>query len=524
LVNPRSRLTDWVLLLAVCIFFFLWGLSSFGLVGADEPRYAQVAREMLARHDWVTPTLGGNAWLEKPPLYYWQAVVAYRLFGVSDWAARLPSACDAFLLVLAVFWFLRRFRPGFALDGALMLATAAGIVGYARAASTDMPLAAAFAIAMLAWYAWFESGDRKFLVAFYALIALGMLAKGPVAPFLAAVIITIFAVSQREIGIAWKTLWLPGIVLFCAVGLPWYVMAQLRNPQFVRVFILEHNLARFGSNLYHHPQPFWYYVPVTLLAWAPWSVFAIAAIVWAVRRFSDRDTNTLSTFLVLWIGTTVAFFSISKSKLPGYVLPAIPPGIVLMAEYMRERMMHRLGWILASMHTVLSAALMFSALMIQYILLQHRVPWNGAAAWPLLVAATIGTAMGVLLLKSGYGALRVATLVPAVIALALVVKWGAPLLDETLSERPVANALSQLNSHNMPVGVFLVPREVEFGLQFYRDQAIARYELGQVPDGEHLLVAAQGFQQGAAKVAGRRVIYLGQFASQKLEYFYVPAR
>src|SRR5258707_722690 len=109
---------------------------------------------MLVRRDWVTPTLGGTAWLEKPPLYYWQAVVAYKMFGVGDWAARFPSAFDASTLVFAVYWFLRRLRGGFAIDGALALTCSAGIVGFARAASTDMPLAATFAIAMMAWYAW----------------------------------------------------------------------------------------------------------------------------------------------------------------------------------------------------------------------------------------------------------------------------------------------------------------------------------------------------------------------------------
>src|SRR6202162_2201485 len=143
--GPRTRL-DGLLLAVFCLFFFFFGLSHFGLLGADEPRYAQVAREMLARHDWVTPTLGGKPWLEKPALYYWQTMLAYSAFGVSDWAARLFSAVDATLMVLAVYLFLRRFRSGFPfigfpLDGALMTAAASGVIGFARAASTDMPLA-----------------------------------------------------------------------------------------------------------------------------------------------------------------------------------------------------------------------------------------------------------------------------------------------------------------------------------------------------------------------------------------------
>jgi hypothetical protein len=142
----------------------------------------------------------------------------------------------------------------------------------------------------------------------------------------------------------------------------------------------------------------------------------------------------------------------------------------------------------------------------------------------LAVAVGIGGVMFVLLVRSGYGGLRVATLVPAVIALALTIRWGAPALDETLSARPVANALSQLNSHNLPVAVFRVPRETEFGLEFYRNQIIPQYELGQVPDGEHLLIVPQALQGDAGKTAGRRLIYVGELATQRLQYFYVPAR
>ena len=118
--------------------------EQFGLIGADEPRYAQVAREMLERHDWVTPVLGGHPWLEKPPLYYWQAMLAYSILGVSDIAARVPAAIDATLLVLAVYLFFRRFRRGVEVDAALITASCAGVIGYARAASMDMPLAATF--------------------------------------------------------------------------------------------------------------------------------------------------------------------------------------------------------------------------------------------------------------------------------------------------------------------------------------------------------------------------------------------
>jgi 4-amino-4-deoxy-L-arabinose transferase-like glycosyltransferase len=214
-MTNRSR-ADSLLLAGFCAFLFFYGLGQFGLIGADEPRYAQVAREMLERHDWITPVLGGEPWLEKPPLYYWQAMAAYKLFGVCDWAARLPSALDATLLVLAMYFFLRRFRRGLELDGALISASCAGIIGYARAASMDMALAAAFTIGMLGWWAWRERGKRIYLAVFYGFMGLGMLAKGPVAPFLALLVIVLYAtIAVRDLRLILKILWLPGIFIFC---------------------------------------------------------------------------------------------------------------------------------------------------------------------------------------------------------------------------------------------------------------------------------------------------------------------
>ena len=520
-MTNRLRIPDWLLLLAFCAFFFLWKLSSFGLVGADEPRYAQVAREMLSRHDWVTPTLGGIPWLEKPPLYYWQAMIAYRLFGASEWAARLPSVFDASALVFAIYWFLRRFRSLGAVDAALMLACSAEIVGYARAASMDMALTAAFSIAMIAWYAWFESGSRLHLAIFYASLALAMLAKGPVAPFLAVVIIGVFAAVQRDWKIGWRTFWVPGVLLFCAVGLPWYILVQLRNPQFFRFFILEHNLARFGTNVFHHPEPFWYYAPVTLLGWAPWTVFVVAALVSAIRQFRKRDADGLNAFLVIWIAVIVVFFSISQSRLPGYVLPAITPGILLLGNYARERFGQRPHPVVIVLHAALSGTLIFAALLLRYSLLQHRIEWNSAVIGPLVVGVAAGTLAAFLFRKTGFSGLRVATIVPAVV-LAIALRFGAPVLDETLSARPVSEALSRLAPQQLPVAVVLVPRETEFGLQFYRNQKIPRYELGQAPASEHLVVAVQGFRTAFARnVPGRRIVYLGDSPAQKLEFFYV---
>jgi len=525
-LSLRSGLRDWLLLAGFCGFLFFFGLAYFGLIGADEPRYAQVAREMLLHHDWITPTLGGKPWLEKPPLYYWQAMLAYEIFGVSDWAARLPSAIDATLMVIAIYLFLRKFHAGFHLDGALITASAAGVIGFARAASMDMPLAAMFTMALLAWYAWYESRARAYLALAYAFLALATLAKGPVAPFLAAVILLLFAASKRDYQVLRETLWIPGIVIFLVVALPWYVMVQLRNPEFFRIFILQHNLARFSTNLYRHKQPFWFFVLVVLLGLIPWTAFFLASLVDTMRGWWRQRSaaDSLNTFLTIWLIAPVVFFSLSQSKLPGYVLPALPAGTLLLAQYARSRLKEerRPGLGLAWLHAMVAAAPTVPALMIQYLLLQHRLPWGRAAVISFSFAGALMIAMALSLRsQAGVNALRF-SLVPVVLAVAALLRLGSPALDSTLSARPLAAEIGRLETKPLPMAVFHISREVEFGLAFYRNQTIDRYESGEIPYVEHLLVAPEGSQVEIAKqVPGRRVSYLGSFAAQGLDYYWV---
>ena len=535
-MTNRTR-TDSLLLAGFCAFLFLYGLGQFGLIGADEPRYAQVAHEMLERHDLITPVLGGRPWLEKPPLYYWQAMLAYAIFGVSDWAARLPSALDASLLVLAVYFFLRRFRPGFELDGALITASSAGIVGYARAASTDMALAAAFTIGMLGWWAWRESGKRIYLAVLYGFMALGMLAKGPVAPFLAVVVIVLYASAVREWRLILTSLWLPGIILFCAIAFPWYVAVQTRNPEFFREFIVQQNLGRFSENLYHHSEPFWYYLPVTALALSPWTIFVIAALVqavrlgWAERRTGDavslESEKQFSIFAGCWLIVPVVFFSISQSKLPGYILPAIPAGALLLVTYLRQYLEHSESkpaamW-LVLLHALLAAAPIVPALLIAYLITQHRFPGGRPMLAALGVALVLCAGIALTLVrKTGLRMLRFVTVIPVLLVVGVVLRRGAVDLDQTYSARPLAREIARMETHPLPLAVYHVRRELEYGMTFYRNRLTFNYDWGSVPQGEHLLVAPENSQEEIAKlVAGRRVSYLGHYAAQRVDYYWV---
>ncbi|MFI5102915.1 MAG: ArnT family glycosyltransferase [Terriglobales bacterium] len=541
--NPRTR-TDVLLLVAFCGFLFFYGLGAFGLLGADEPRYAQIAREMLDRSDWVTPTLQGKPWLEKPVLYYWEAMLSFRLEraltsakdqnddGVTDKWARLPAAFDAVLLIAVIYLFLRRFRPGSELDGALITASCAGVIGFAHAAATDMPLAATFSIALLAWYAWYEGRRRVFLAAFYISLALGTLAKGPVAPALTAVIILLFVAVKRDWLAIPPTLWIPGIFLYLAVMLPWYIAVQLRNPEFFRFFILEHNLARFSQDVYHHHQPFWFYLPVFLLAMMPWTLALILAVaergrlLWldGKEAFSNPE-DSWPLFLLIWILVPILFFSASQSKLPGYILPAVPAGALLVAEYLAVRRSEeeRISPRFAAAHGVVCGLLIFGALSAASIAVHHHLVWGTgtyvAAAIAVVFALGISAA---LLSRAGLRLLRSATMIAVVVSVAAVIRLAAPVIDATQSSRPIAESIQAFSHEPVPIALYHINRVQEYGLEFYLNRPARPYESGNIPAAEHVVVAAQGTQsQVALLVPGRRVSYLTSIPAQKLDLYWV---
>ncbi len=534
--NPRNR-TDLLLLVAFCGFLFFYGLGAFGLVGADEPRYAQVAREMLDRSDWITPTLLGKPWLEKPVLYYWQAMLSFRAYGITEKAARLPAAFDAALLIAAVYFFLRRFRPGSELDGVLITASCAAMVIFAHAAATDMPLAACFAIALLAWYAWYESERYAYLAVFYLFLALGTLAKGPVAPALAAVIIVLFVAVKRDWRAIPRTLWIPGIAVYLAVMLPWYIAVQVRNPGFFRFFILEHNLARFSQNVYHHHQPFWYYLPVFLLAMMPWTLVLILAVaerarlIWAEGKeafASPEDSWPL--FLSIWMLVPILFFSASQSKLPGYILPAVPAGALLVAEYLAVRRGEtgpgddkRFSPWFAAAHGVLCGLLIFAALSTASVVSNHRLLWGTGALVAAAVAAVFALAIiAALLSRGGLRLMSRATMFAVVVSVAAIIRLAAPVIDATQSARPIAASIQAFSHEAVPIGLYQVNRLREYGLEFYLNRPAQKYEEGNIPLAAHVVVAAQGTQSQVARlVPGRRVSYLTSIPAQKLDLYWV---
>ncbi len=535
-----SKPGESMILFAVTFFILLYGLvpmfggDQLGLVGADEPRYAQVAREMLEAHStacheahakvWphslsiddledsfhcleggtVTPILYGQPWLEKPALYYWRAMSFFKEFGVSDWSARLPSSSGAFFLIVLVFLHLRRFRPGGHLDAALMTASCIGIAAFARGASTDMQLAAPFCIGMLGWYAWYETGKKFWLFDLYFFGAAATLAKGPVAPFLALIIICLFLGLRKEWAALRRTIWIPGVLLYLVMVLPWYIAVQRRNPTFYREFFLEHNLERFATNRYQHHQPFWFYLAVLLIALMPWTVIGIRALLdgidvsiaeWSARRKPlrylghSRAGDAFPEFLVLWAIFPILFFSFSGSKLPGYILPSIPPLTILTGDYLnRIRPKGMPAWLLWS-HGAACAVLVFVLVLApQHMEYDTLVPSKGwLLAAGLAAAATLLSVVAVVKLW-GIPQLCKITLVPVMGMMVYLLGFHGRELDLNYSARPLAREIARQAPNERIVAVEGIKRDMDYGLAFYRNERLVHYDQDGVPDGEHLLV------------------------------------
>jgi 4-amino-4-deoxy-L-arabinose transferase-like glycosyltransferase len=538
----RIRLPRWATVCEASVFlvftlFFLFygqtpltGGDGLGLVGADEPRYAQIAHEMLDRFDaaqtlkgrlsaCVTPYLYGHPWLEKPALYYWRAMFVFQDFGVHDWAARLPSASFAFIMVALIYLHMRRFRPGGHLDAALITVACVGIIGFARGASTDMQMAAPLAIGLLGWYAWYETGSKFWLFDIYFFTGVATLAKGPVAPFLALAIVAAFAFLRREWSVLWRSFWWPGALLYLAIVLPWFIAVQHQNPDFFRVFFLQHNLERFTTDLYEHKQPFWYYLVVALLAVMPWTVIAVRALIdgirtsvceWRTRHFSQCKRcpglpgDAFPEFLVLWALIPIVFFSFSQSKLPGYILPSIPPITILTGDYLFRRRQQGLNrWVLLG-HALLCGVMTMAALMMPWFV-EHGRQMPPLHAMGVALVASFGAVLLILVVVNGFGVARLRLVTSAVLVVLVFYLYGVGpffgipavgttkqvvhLLDRSYSARPLNERLAASAPADETVAVFRVRRDVEFGLSFYRNREVVNYTVKGVPEKQHLLVA-----------------------------------
>ena len=324
------------LLLAVCAFLlFFGGLGSIPLLDPDEGRYAEIPREMLARHDFVTPRLNGVLYLEKPPLYYWLNAGAMTVLGRTETAVRLASAVLG-LAALGLAWVLGRSMGGrgVGLLAAVFLGTAPLYVALARSNIIDMTLSF-FLSATLTCF-WLaqerergERGERLLWYGVFASAALATLTKGLVGVIIPGAVIFLYLLLTRWWRLLLRVPWVGGVSLFLAIAVPWHVLAARRNPEFLWFYFVHEHLLRYATPEAMREAPLWYFAPVLLLGLLPWSGLLPAAVT-LFRRGWWRQQPEL-VFLAVWAGFVFLFFSASHSKLIPYVLPACLPLAVLFA-------------------------------------------------------------------------------------------------------------------------------------------------------------------------------------------------
>jgi 4-amino-4-deoxy-L-arabinose transferase-like glycosyltransferase len=334
----RSAFLSSLLLLLLFFATVLFRIGALPLTGADEPRYARVAEEMWRAGQWVTPLLEGRPWLEKPPLYYWITIPHYAVLGPTETAARLGPAFCLLISSLTVWWLGRRLvNPLAGLYAGTILLTAVGFVAYGRSASTDMPFVACLTISLaLFCFATINTGGVSWaLVGGYTFLGLAVLAKGPVTVVLVIGTLSLFWWLDEHGGAIRKLRVLPGLLIATVVAVPWFVLAFRDNGfAFISVFFINHNLMRYVTDIHHHAQPFYYYIPVFLGFLFPWSGW-LPLLSQGIHRgtlSARREWNRMELFLACWCIFPLIFFSLSESKLSGYVLPSLPAVALLLGS------------------------------------------------------------------------------------------------------------------------------------------------------------------------------------------------
>jgi 4-amino-4-deoxy-L-arabinose transferase-like glycosyltransferase len=320
-IRQSSALHPGKILLLAVIYGLLWfgTLNYRHLIPSDEGRYAEIAREMLVTGDWITPRYNGYKYFEKPPLQAWATATAFQLFGIGDWQARLWTALIGFTGAR-----IYNARAGWL--AAVVLASSPMWVISGHFNSLDMGLSAFLVAALcsllLAQTAQNKSICRNWMWACWIFMALATLSKGVIGAAIPAMVFIAYSISTWDWKIWARLRMVSGSILFLAITAPWFILVAQRNPEFLEFFFIHEHLQRFTQDAHSRTGPIYYFVPLLLIGILPWALQIPGAIAqaWSERR---RDFSS-GWLLVCWFVVIFAFFSVSRSKLPGYIIPIFP--------------------------------------------------------------------------------------------------------------------------------------------------------------------------------------------------------
>lgn len=319
-----------LLALAAGLLFFRLGVP--GLMDPDEGRYAEIAREMWVSADWITPHLNQVKYLEKPPLVYWLTSLSLAALGKTETAARLVPALCALGGTLAVYGFGRvMFNPQAALMAAAVLLTSVGYVIMGRLLTLDMPLTCFLTLGVGLAYLALSRDRRAYLPWAYLSLALALLTKGLVALVLPGLIFGAWALARRDWQILLRLWDFRGSLILLLVGLPWFVLVSIDNPEFLKYFFFQEHVERYLTSYSHHGEPGYYFVGILTVGLLPWTFLLPWGLGQGLSPKSPIDRQD-TLFLGLWAGVVLLFFSLSRAKLAPYILPALPPLALLLGR------------------------------------------------------------------------------------------------------------------------------------------------------------------------------------------------
>ena len=323
-------------------WFFL-ALAWFATIGAyslfdpDEGRYAEIPREMWVSGDWITPMLNGLPYFEKPILQYWVTAALYSVFGVSEVVSRLFAFATAFACLPLVFWLARGLNQSreIAWRAVFFLAVSPFFILVGHINLLDQAFTLFVLIALTVFlHAQNATSVRRsqLLVVAWIALAAAVLSKGIAAFVLTGGALVLHALVHRERGFLARIWSLSGFLIFWVILLPWFLLVEQRNPGFSEFFFLHEHFARFFTKVHHRDGPLWYFVPILLLAILPMFGTWREGLARAWREPHATPSFPALRFLVLWCAFVFVFFSVSQSKLPPYLLPVIPPLVLLLAR------------------------------------------------------------------------------------------------------------------------------------------------------------------------------------------------
>ena len=328
-IRQLSALNPVTILVLVLIYALLWfgTLNYRHLIPSDEGRYAEIAREMLVTGDWVTPRYNGYKYFEKPPLQIWTTAAAFNLFGIGDWQARLWTALTGFLTIVFIgFTGARIYTPRAGWLAAIALASSPMWVIGGHINSLDMGLSAFLVAALcsllLAQSSQNSTDNRRWMWACWAFMALATLSKGVIGLAIPGMVFAVYSITAWDWKI-WKRLHIiSGTILFLAITAPWFVLVAQRNPEFLEFFFIHEHLQRFTQTAHSRTGPIYYFIPLLLIGFLPWIAQTPEALAQAWRE-RNREFSS-GWLLTCWFAVIMGFFSISQSKLPGYIIPVFP--------------------------------------------------------------------------------------------------------------------------------------------------------------------------------------------------------